>query len=69
MYVCVCVYIYMVQMKLWITDVAGHDTLRMNHNAYCQVGVYNTFQPTEETCVYQRKYRAFHNVHLDYKHL
>jgi hypothetical protein len=51
----VCVYIR-VQMKLWILDVDEHDMLRMNHNACCQVSVWNTFQPTEETYVYQRKY-------------
>jgi len=56
MCVCVCVCVCIVQMKLWITDVAGHDTLRMNHNACCQISVLNTFQPTEETCVDQRKY-------------
>lgn len=44
-------------MKLWITGVAGHDTLRMNHNACCQISVWNTFQSAEVTYIYQRKGR------------
>jgi len=51
---------YTVQMKLWITGVSGHYTLRKNHNACCQVSVWNTFQPTEETYIDQHVRKAEH---------